>query len=249
MSPEERVYELRKSLKLNQSKFAKIINISQGALSQIESEKIRLSMDTLYRICDQFNISADWIIYGEKDMYRDIDLPKAAAKGPQKDYLPNIIFVDTAAHADYLKNFDNEEYLRSLEAYSIPGFKDGNFRMFEVLGDSMEPALIENDILVVKIIENYKKIEDGTMCVLVSKNGIVVKRVFNLPEESNILVLKSDNEKYKPFRVSLGDLLEIWEVKAKITSEFLSENANEGKIAELEDRIQRLEDVIKKMGK
>lgn len=248
MSPEERVYELRKKLKLNQSNFAKVINISQGALSQIESEKIKLSMDTLYRICDHFNISADWVMYGEKEMYRNVDIPKAAASDPEAiKYLPNIIYVDTAAHADYLKNYNNEEYLRSLEAYSIPGFKDGSFRMFEVLGDSMQPALIENDIVVVKVIENYKKIEDGTICVLVSKNGIVVKRVYNLPEESNILVLKSDNEKYKPFKVSFDELLEIWEVKAKITSEFLSNNANAGKIAELEDRIKRLEDIIKKM--
>lgn len=249
MSPEERVYELRKSLNLNQSKFAKFINVSQGALSQIESEKIKLSMDTMSRICSQFNISADWMLYGDKEMHRNVELPKAAATGPEKGQLPNIIFVDTAVHADYLKNFNNEEYLKSLEAYSIPGFKEGNFRMFEVLGDSMEPALIESDIVVVKTVENYKKIEDGTMCVLVSKNGIVVKRVFTLPEESNILVLKSDNKKYKPFKVSFEEILEVWEVKAKITSEFLSQKTNSGKIAELEDRINRLENILKKMNK
>lgn len=250
MTPEERVYELRKKLKLNQSNFAKLISISQGALSQIESEKIKLSMETLYRICDHFNISADWMMYGERDMYRNVHIPKAVASSPESSkYLLNIIFVDTAAHADYLNNFNNEEYLRSLEAYSIPGFKDGNFRMFEVLGDSMQPALIENDIVVVKVIENYKKIEDGTICVLVSKNGIVVKRVYNLPEEATILVLKSDNEKYKPFKVSFDELLEVWEVKAKITSEFLSNNGKASKIVELEDRIKRLEDIIKKMDK
>jgi len=249
MSPEERVNNLRKFLKLNQSKFAKQINISQGALSQIESQKIKLSLDTLFRICEKFDISADWLLYGETNMYRNVELPKAAATGPQKDFYPNIIFVDTAAHADYLKNFENDEYLHSLEAYSIPGFKDGNFRMFEVLGDSMQPALIENDILVVKIIDNYKKIEDGTICVIVSKDGIVVKRVFNLAQESNILVLKSDNEKYKPFQVKFDELLEVWEVKAKITSEFLNKNDNAGKIVELEDRIKRLEDIIKKITK
>ena len=250
MTPEERVYELRKKLKLNQSNFAKLISISQGALSQIESEKIKLSMETLYRICDHFNISADWMMYGERDMYRNVHIPKAVASSPENSrYLLNIIFVDTAAHADYLKNFNNEEYLSSLEAYSIPGFKDGNFRMFEVLGDSMQPALIENDIVVVKVIDNYKKIEDSTICVLVSNNGIVVKRVYTLPEESDFLILKSDNEKYKPFKISFDELLEVWEVKAKITSEFLSNNGKASKIAELEDRIKRLEDIIKKMDK
>ncbi len=249
MSFEERVSNLRKSLKLNQSKFAKEINISQGALSQIEGGRIKLSLETLFRICDKFNISADWLLYGESSMHRNLEIPKAAAKGSLKGFSPNIIFVDTVAHADYLKNFNNEAYLRSLEAYSIPGFKDGNFRMFEVLGDSMQPAITEKDILVVKIIDKYKEIEDGTLCVIVSKNGIVVKRVFNLPQESNILVLKSDNEKYKPFKVEFEELLEIWEVKAKITSEFLNENVKKGKIAELEDRIQRLEDIIKNITK
>ncbi|WP_418302155.1 helix-turn-helix domain-containing protein [Lysinibacillus fusiformis] len=49
---------------MNQSVFAKIINISQASLSDLEKGKTKPSVDTLINISEQFNISLDWLIKG-----------------------------------------------------------------------------------------------------------------------------------------------------------------------------------------
>ncbi len=51
---------------MNQNNFAREIQISQASLSDIEKGKSKPSVDTLFNISEQFGISADWIIKGDR---------------------------------------------------------------------------------------------------------------------------------------------------------------------------------------
>lgn len=66
----ERIKNLRKNNKLTQNEFAKIIELSQGRLSELEQNKTKPSSDTLISICNNFNISINWLLTGE-DMKGD----------------------------------------------------------------------------------------------------------------------------------------------------------------------------------
>lgn len=246
-SPEDRIGLLRSLLRISQKEFAKHINITQGALSQIENKKIHLSIETLYNICERFNISADWLIYGKKSMFRDSVIPPANATPATSSH--SIILVDINAHADYLKNIENHDYLKSLEAYRIPGFKEGNYRMFEITGDSMEPVLYDDEIVVVERVDNLEEVENGKITVLITKEGIVVKRIYPFDNGSKEFILQSENKKYKPYRLKKKEILEAWQVKAKITSNFLELQPKNEKFDHLEERINRLEDELEKLKK
>ena len=248
-SVEKRISKIRKLLKISQSDFARKINITQGALSQIENEKIHISVETLYQVCDHFNVSADWLIYGRNGMFRSQKLEKAKASPSKKIKEENkVVLIDVDAHADYLTNFGDEEYINSLDAYRIPGFVDGNFRMFEITGDSMEPSLYEGEIVVVEQIEDISCLGKGELCVLVTNDGIIVKKLYLYEDGYKALILKSDNQKYKSYKLSKDKILEVWEVKAKITSAFLTKNLRqEKKYIDLEERIKRLEKELDKI--
>ncbi|NVK50555.1 MAG: S24/S26 family peptidase, partial [Cyclobacteriaceae bacterium] len=57
--------------------------------------------------------------------------------------------------------------------------------------------------------------------VLVTQSeGIVYKRVFNYLAENGKLFLVSDNEQYKPYEIRGEDILEVWEAKAFISTDF-----------------------------
>lgn len=63
-----RVHNLRTSHNLTQAQFAEIIDISINFLSEIENGKKGMSQDTLYKLCSNFAVSADYILFGiEKD--------------------------------------------------------------------------------------------------------------------------------------------------------------------------------------
>lgn len=62
----ERVKYLRKCYSMNQVMFANQIRISQAALSDIEKGKTTPSVDTILKISEEFGVTTDWIIKGDK---------------------------------------------------------------------------------------------------------------------------------------------------------------------------------------
>ena len=70
-----RIRECRVNNRLTQAEFAESIDISINFLSEIENGKKGLSYETLYAICKNHSISADYILFGnptEADRYSTI---------------------------------------------------------------------------------------------------------------------------------------------------------------------------------
>ncbi|MGW8443547.1 helix-turn-helix domain-containing protein [Paenibacillus sp. S33] len=61
----QRIRTIRKTNNLNQIKFANIIGISQGTLSELEQDKYRPSLDIIIAIKENFNSHIEWLIFGD----------------------------------------------------------------------------------------------------------------------------------------------------------------------------------------
>jgi phage repressor protein C with HTH and peptisase S24 domain len=139
------------------------------------------------------------------------------------------------AHAGYLKGVSDKSYLHEVDVYQIPGFEKGDYRLFEIIGDSMVPALHPGEITICEFVEDPSILESSSLCVLIMKKGIVTKRVFQYAEKEGLLILKSDNLAYKTQTIDRSKILETWIIKAKITSLLTSSNSMDAK------RLERLE--------
>ncbi len=60
----KRVRDFRLQNKYTQAQFAEIIDISINFLSEIENGKKGMSQDTICKLCQRFQISADYILFG-----------------------------------------------------------------------------------------------------------------------------------------------------------------------------------------
>lgn len=76
----KRVARLRKEAGLTQFKLSEMINIHEKNLSAIERGINGLSMDTLIAICEIFNISADYILFGETERSANTPIQSLLAK-------------------------------------------------------------------------------------------------------------------------------------------------------------------------
>lgn len=65
----ERLRQLRKALKINQTNFAKQLGITQTAYSMIENGNNPLSDRHIKVICSSFNVNENWLRTGEGDMF------------------------------------------------------------------------------------------------------------------------------------------------------------------------------------
>jgi len=223
---EERILSLRKLLDLSQKDFASKISITQAALSQIESGKTTLSISTVYNLLKAFDIRPDWLLFGQGEIFSHQRIE--IAKGTPPNGSPGnerhlISFVDKSAEAGYPKNCADDAFINALGVYRIPGYDEGNFRMFNINGDSMTPSLHEGEIVITQAVDKFDNLHDNRLCVVVTQDGIVAKRVYQ--DKRRMLLLKSDNPKYKSYKIAYKDVIEIWEIKGKISSEFLRANS------------------------
>ncbi|MGL4982391.1 MAG: helix-turn-helix transcriptional regulator [Treponemataceae bacterium] len=64
-----RLKELRKHFKLNQTELAEKIGITQSSYSLIESGKISITEQNLKLVCFSFNVNEEWLRLGTGDMF------------------------------------------------------------------------------------------------------------------------------------------------------------------------------------
>ena len=69
---------------------------------------------------------------------------------------------------------------------------------------------------------------------LTQEDGIVFKRAKNHIIETGEIELISDNSIYKPYRVSVEDILEVWKVEGNIQFDLSRQNSSDNIINQLE---------------
>lgn len=62
----ERIKFLRKQNNWTVQQLAELINKTKGNVSSYENDKYEPSAQTIIKICEQFNVSADWLLTGEE---------------------------------------------------------------------------------------------------------------------------------------------------------------------------------------
>lgn len=130
----------------------------------------------------------------------------------------NILLVPVKARAGYLLGYGDAEYLRTLPAFTLPGYNNGTYRMFEVQGQSMFNTFNDGDRCIARW-AGISEIKDGRVYVLITTDGILVKRCLNRLE-SGVIIAKSDNNyggEYPNQVIQAEDIKEVWYVVEKLT--------------------------------
>ena len=216
---------LRKQKGLTQTDIAEKLDIKRTMISAYEEGRSEPKLASLNILAGVFNVSVDELLN------RDIEV---AGKLPQQDQQvkiltiavdkednENITMIGQKASAGYLNGFSDPEYIEQLPQFHLPHLsKNSTYRAFEIKGDSMLP-LLSGTIVIGAYVDRIRYIKNGKTYVLVTATeGVVYKRVFNYLEENGKLFLSSDNEMYKPYEVAGTEILEVWEAKAFISTDF-----------------------------
>lgn len=72
MTQGERVREIRKSLDLTLDKFGKTLGVTKQTISRIENGINNLTDQMALAICREYNVSYDFLIYGEGEMFDNL---------------------------------------------------------------------------------------------------------------------------------------------------------------------------------
>ena len=109
-----------------------------------------------------------------------------------------------------MAGYADPDFVDELNTFTLPMLAPGQYRAFEIVGDSMLPTP-SGSVIVGEKVERMDELKNNNSYVVLSRNeGIVYKRIAKDKEAKNKLTLISDNPIYEPYTVSEEDVLEIW---------------------------------------
>ncbi|MBC7450111.1 MAG: LexA family transcriptional regulator [Cytophagales bacterium] len=246
----ENIKYFRKQLGLTQEQLAQRIGIKRSLLGAYEEGRAEPGLETLTILSRMFNTSVDVLISEtlsdpekrKEALNKDIEGKKlrVLAITVDKDDKENIQLVPQKAAAGYLNGYSDPEYVAELPRFYLPIFNGaGTYRAFEIKGDSMLP-LPSGSMIIGQYLENWNNIKDHETYILVTASeGIVYKRIHNTIKKNESLRLISDNPTYEPYDVKLDDVMEIWESKAYISTEFPKPDMSVEKLSAIVSGLQK----------
>jgi len=207
---------LRKLRGWTQEEFANKLRIKRSLLGAYEEERAEPRIDVLEIVCDMFKLTLDDILRKDLSDNKGNYLAKRRAMKLAMGR-PDIPFVPIKAAAGYLAGFEDPEFIDELNTFTLPMLTGGNYRAFEIVGDSMLPTP-SGSVIVGEKLENLDDVKNNIACIVVSRNeGIVYKRVQKNGRQKNKLTLVSDNPVFHPYTVNAEEVLEMWQAQVVIS--------------------------------
>ncbi|WP_121812755.1 S24 family peptidase [Mucilaginibacter kameinonensis] len=172
----------------------------------------------------------------------------------------NILHVSIRSAAGYLAGHSDPEYLEKLPSFRLPGLTGKTYRSFEADGDSMDPTIKHQEMVIGEWVESLEDIKDDRVYIIVTKNSRpVIKRLLNRINSLGFIIAKSDatnnRQLYKNYTIDPDDILEVWYARFHGSFDFQAPsdmwkrvNNHEADITVLQDTVDKLMSVIKTAG-
>ncbi|MGI8951246.1 MAG: XRE family transcriptional regulator [Chitinophagaceae bacterium] len=209
---------LRKLRGWTQEEFANKLKIKRSLIGAYEEERAEPRLEVLKHICTIFKLSLDELLLKDLIVSKDggsyIDKRRALKLTEETK---EITFVPTKAAAGYLAGYADPEFLDELNTFTLPMLAPGEYRAFEIVGDSMLPTP-SGSVIVGEKVEDIEEVKNNSTYIVVSKNGgIVYKRINRNNRSKNKFILISDNPQFEPYQLNGEDILELWKAQMIIT--------------------------------
>lgn len=228
---------LRKLRGWTQEEFAQKLRIKRSLLGAYEEERAEPRIDVLEVVCDIFKLTLDDLLRKDlSDTKTNYMARRRAIK--MASGRTDIPFVPVKAAAGYLAGYADPEFVDELNTFTLPMLTGGNYRAFEIIGDSMLPTP-SGSVIVGEKIDSVEDIKNNLACIVVSRNeGIVYKRVQKNNRTKNKLTLVSDNPIYHPYTMNTDDVLEIWQAQMVIAKANQQQRWDVGQLTNIVNDLQ-----------
>lgn len=236
---------LRKLRGWTQEEFATKIQIKRSLLGAYEEERAEPRIDVLEMVGEMFKLTLDELLLKDLADSKGNYLAKRRAQKMAAG-TNEIQFVPVKAAAGYLAGYADPEFIDELNTFTLPMLAPGQYRAFEIVGDSMLPTP-SGSIIVGEKVEDINDVKNSFTYIVISRNeGIVYKRMMKNNRTKNKYTLVSDNPTYQPYQVNGEDILEVWKATMIIGKANAQPHWNVNQLANVVNTLQEQVSYLKK---
>jgi hypothetical protein len=220
--------------------FALSLDYLPQSWNEILQGRRDMPLDLLHKAATAYKINPSFLFSGEGDPFFEENMNEKVRLRTivvNEKAQERIVLVPISARGNYPLKYQDTDFIQALPFFTLPEYHNsvGTHRCFEVSGDEMEPCLFDGE----RVIGSYMHpnlwqngIRDNHCFVVVTKTQILVRRVLNKLEDSQSLILISDNNYYPPTRVHTDDVREVWLIIQKISPFLHGQAYNEDMVKE-----------------
>ena len=185
--------------------FYKESGVTRGILQQNNG----ISEDNIARFLAYApDVNIEWLITGEGPMLSHPTPPTTPTKPTSHPSTSGIPLIPLDAVAGFPAESGGGVRMEDCERYVIPEFenKGANF-LIRVSGDSMVPLYYSGDLLACRKITDIRFFQWGTVYVLETSQGVLVKRVQESADHADSILCVSENSSvHHPFLLPRDDI-------------------------------------------
>jgi transcriptional regulator with XRE-family HTH domain len=237
---------LRKLRGFTQEEFANKLNIKRSLLGAYEENRAEPRYDVLEQICEMYKLSLDDLMRNDLNKQEGSYLLRRRQQklgDTERNLIP---FVPVKAAAGYLAGYGDPEFVDELNTFTLPMVNGGNFRAFEIVGDSMLPTP-SGSIVVAEKVDSPEDVKPSAAYIVVSRNeGIVFKRINKNNKLKNKLIMVSDNPQFEPYQMNVDEVLELWQAQYVINKATTQARWDVNQLASLVNTLQDQVSTLKK---
>jgi transcriptional regulator with XRE-family HTH domain len=237
---------LRKLRGWTQEEFSSKLKIKRSLLGAYEEERAEPKLEVLEMVSSIFKITLDELLLKDISNAKGNSYLEKRRQLKLSANVAEIQFVPVKAAAGYLAGYADPDFIDELNTFTLPMLSGGNYRAFEIIGDSMLPTP-SGSVIVGEKLERLEEVKNSNTYIVVSKNeGIVYKRVLKSNRSKSKVTLVSDNPLYEPYNVNTDDIVELWQAQMIIAKANVQQRWDVNQLASIVNNLQEQVSTMKK---
>ncbi|WP_422084240.1 helix-turn-helix domain-containing protein [Ulvibacterium sp.] len=245
------IKKIRSVQNMSQQAFSEIFDLKRATLGAYEEQRSEPKIDTIIRIANYFSISIDDLLTSELTVNELLkfkaDLTTDSTR-ISKDLFPEIGCVTYELILDYPTSFENEAYIKGLPKLQLPISNAESSRAFVVQNLEMthlDRGFYPKDIVIGQKLarKDYKKLENGTYCVLITADKVIFRRFFF---SSGEITLRTDHKNIEDIEMPVSAVRELWEIKYVFCNRIPDfSDMIEGRLTLIQEEVGKLHELLR----
>lgn len=170
------------------------------------------------KLCKVFNINEQYLLRGEGEPF-GMSLQSIFSNNNNNEPIikGNILFTSKAAFAGSAVDVGQSE---ELEYFNIPGLSGNGLVAFPIDGNSMEPVIMDSDIVICRELTNLNQIKDNEMYAVKNEGSLWVKYVKKMKDGQGRIIklnlISANYLEHDPFEIEVDQFTRLYKVNSRI---------------------------------
>ena len=170
-------------------------------------------------LCQEYGVNESYMLDGLGTPF-GFDIPQPQPEASANSKVGNILFTTTEAFAGTALDIGTSPQ-EDLEFFSIPGIAGGGVVAFPINGNSMEPVIMDQDIVICREISGLHEIKENKIYAVKNNGQLWVKYVQRITNSkgrvTHLKLISANHLEHDPFVEEVNEYTRLYQVIRRIS--------------------------------